>query len=399
MRKITLLLFTVLSALIARAGFMSGAGDDDHPAQAPVVNLSFATEEFIYVPIYTTSMGFRMLSGAKASFSGTSTIKSPSVDIGSPTGVYVLRTYADGSVGLDTRTDSNGVYIASADGLTPTFQYNLPASQESVNGYLAFHVNEAKVDDSTPRVKDPGSMAGFEVTVSRDLPNWLGKRVLLKVTAGFALNDIKSQVITDVPATISRTTDLYSLNGSLPPGTGYSGSTSGSITITNPDGSTSYLATNSATLISAQPNSRTTADTISNTAVTNTYKVKGGYFTARLGPTFVFPFSEKFRASLSLGFLALYSATKFDVDEEFRTDDQLPMTQSASDVEKKVLPGYYVDANLEYWVTEKTGFYAGAAYQGGGTYTQVISTEDIKYTTKIDLKSLSGVRAGMNIRF
>jgi hypothetical protein len=341
-----------------------------------------------------------MLSGAKASFSGTSTIKSPDVDIGDMAGVNVLRTYADGSVGLDSRRNGDGTMMASADGLTPTFSYNLPASQEDiVHGYLAMHVSEARVDDSTPRNKDPGSMAGFEVTVSRDLPNWLGKRVLLKVTGGFSLNDIKSQLITDVPATIVRTTDLYSLNGSFPPGTGYNPLSGGSITITNPDGSTSNLGTNNVTLISAQPNRRSVAETPSGTAVTNTYKVKGGFYSARLGPTFVFPFSEKLRASVTLGFMALYSATTFDVDEEFRSEDQLPLTKSDSSVEKKLLTGYYVDANIEYWVTEKTGFYAGAAYQGGGTYAQVIDKDDIKYTTKIDLKSLSGVRAGMNIRF
>ncbi len=398
MRKSTLLLFTVMSALVARAGLSSG-GDDDRPPPTPVENLYFATDEFIYVPIYTSSMGFRLLTGAKTSFSGKSLIVPSDVNIGAATGVYVLRTYADGNVGLDTRSDNNGTQMASADGYTPTFSYRY-TSQESEPGYISMHSYSASVQDTNPRMRDPESMSGFEVTIARDMPNWLGKRVLLKITGGLGLNGIKSQFATAVPAIIHKTTDLYSLNGATAPGTSYTGPV---VTLNNfigPDGTPSAMTLNQFTLIGAEPSSRTVTDIASDSTVNNVYKVKGSFFTARVGPTLIFPFTEKFRASVSVGLMALYSGTTFDVEENFVPEVGSTVSNQGSVLQKKLLPGFYVDANLEYWITEKTGLYAGAAYQGGGSYTQdLLISEETKYTTKIDLKSLSGVRAGMHIRF
>jgi hypothetical protein len=64
-----------------------------------------------------------------------------------------------------------------------------------------------------------------------------------------------------------------------------------------------------------------------------------------------------------------------------------------------VLSGYYVDASLQFDLTERAGFYAGAVYQSTGSYTQHARDASSDYTTKIDLEGQSGLRAGMTIRF
>jgi hypothetical protein len=63
------------------------------------------------------------------------------------------------------------------------------------------------------------------------------------------------------------------------------------------------------------------------------------------------------------------------------------------------LPGYYVDATLQFDLTERTGFYAGAVMQGAGDYTQNLNSAAAHYSTKIDLAKQQGFRGGMTIRF
>ena len=79
------------------------------------------------------------------------------------------------------------------------------------------------------------------------------------------------------------------------------------------------------------------------------------------------------------------------------TGDAINLTES--DSANHFLPGYYADANLEYWITDTTGFYAGAVYQNTGDFKQEVKTDTADFTTKVDMSSLSGLRAGMNFRF
>ena len=81
------------------------------------------------------------------------------------------------------------------------------------------------------------------------------------------------------------------------------------------------------------------------------------------------------------------------------SEDATPFTVVEEGTDKHFLPGFYVDANMEYWLTENTGLYAGGVYQNNGTYTQRIDSETADYATRVDLSSMTGFRAGMNYRF
>jgi hypothetical protein len=54
---------------------------------------------------------------------------------------------------------------------------------------------------------------------------------------------------------------------------------------------------------------------------------------------------------------------------------------------------------VQFDLTERTGFYAGAVFQSSGSYTQTVDSANAHYSTKIDLANQSGVRAGLSIRF
>jgi predicted porin len=70
-----------------------------------------------------------------------------------------------------------------------------------------------------------------------------------------------------------------------------------------------------------------------------------------------------------------------------------------ADVETKthsvLLPAWYADLGGEYWLTERTGFYVDATYQGSEAFNQNLGGR----TATIDLSSASGIMSGLTLRF
>lgn len=410
MRKHLLLLLVTLTGFTAKA-LAQASDDNDRPPPEPVENLWFDTDELIYVPKYTLSTSMRALSGTSASFSGTGHIASPNVWVGPPTG-YTSRGYQDGYVKVDGRTDSAGVPVNSADGKSNTWSYDY-ASQATIPTYIALHTYTADTLDSGGRTKDMGNSTGVEVAVSRDMGK-LYKKITWSISAGVSMNDIRAAESTQVAATINTTTDLYSLYGMAAPAAGYVGPATTSQTVTGPNGQVVYSdpPTNSTpltqlvdntVLISAQPITRSYSSSVSDAAVTNHWEVKGAYLTFRAGSTFYYPITDKFRFSLGVGGALAYVGSTYSIDQLFTpnaADNKFDVIESlVQGTTAKATMGFYVDANLEYWMTDKTGFFAGATYQDSGSYTQHVQTVDTNYATRVDLSSLSGLSMGMNYKF
>lgn len=399
MRKQTLLLLATLAAIPAFA-----QSDDDKPAAQPVENLYFSTDEYVAIPKYTFSYGYRALSGSKASFGGSAIVQSLSNNIGDLGLTTETRVYNDGSVGLDTRKDGNGRDLPS-DGTTNNWAYRF-SSQEALDGYIQFHSYSATVIDDAPYRENMGNSYGLEVVVSRDLPK-LGRRVLWNITGGVSLNDIRQGLTTNVGARVTTTTDSFYLNGAAAPGASYATPSSETVSLVGSDGgSTDYTSTVATTTnISAQPDDRLTVvqDNVEG-VLSNRYKIKGSYYTFRLGTTFIFPVTAKFRVSVGLGGLLIYAGTNYSVDSEFQATEELTtITKSDTSYDTAVRPGYYLDANLEYWISERSGLFAGAIFQSSGSYTQRVVNEEVgseaDYSSRVDLSAQSGMRLGMNVRF
>ena len=100
-----------------------------------------------------------------------------------------------------------------------------------------------------------------------------------------------------------------------------------------------------------------------------------------------------------MGAALVYSGTSYTVTQTFEPELGGEISDTNSSEAYKLLPGYYADATLQYDLTERAGFYAGAVFQSAGSYTQNVETENSHYATKIDLGNQNGVRAGMSIRF
>lgn len=367
----------------------------------------FGTDDYIYVPKMTMNVGFRAMSGPKASFSGRGLVSS-TTDYGPATGAY-NRNYHDGVVYQDTRTivDANGNTTPVApDGKTNTWAY-LDDSQLLDGGLIAMNSYSAQITDSSVRSKDTGNSYGVELTVSRDMGKVFNTRLHWGIVGGVSMNDLSASMHDSVQATITRTTDIYSLDGVVPPAAPYSAPTSYSSPVVDANGNPQYDASgnplsqvvDSSVLIDNQPLKRTTTTQSNTTSVMNTWKLKGSYMTFRVGPTLYIPFGEHFNASISAGGVLVYAGSTYTVTQTYKPDTSDDIIDIVGDGASEFLPGYFVDANLNYVMNDYTGLYVGAVYQGSGGYTQHISNQNAEYSTRVDLSRLQGLRAGLSYKF
>lgn len=417
MKYLRLALFAFVSAIgVAHA-------QDEEERRAPPTEIpDFSNlDEYIYEPKSTVTLGFRYLSGAKTSFAGTGRLVS-AADPGPETGADVTRTYQDGIVQVDSRFmprfDSSGNPVIdpeteqqafdriAPDGRTNSWTYT-DSRQLTEDGFVAFHSYTADVIDSATREKKALSTAGFDLAVSRDMGAVFGSRSTWTLTAGMSVNDISATTVDNVDANINALTDYYSLFGQAAPPAPYTAPSSATETVLdangnpvlNADGSTRTVITNTTVLLGNEPLGRTTITTTDSTSVSNRWKVKGSYYTFRAGPTLFIPITNRLRASISVGAALVYAGTNYTVTESFTPEIGPEISDTNSSQENKLLPGYYADANLQFNLTDRAGFYAGAIFQSTGSYDQKIESTNANYTTKIDLANQNGLRAGMTIRF
>ncbi|MBS0633826.1 MAG: hypothetical protein JSS11_18095 [Verrucomicrobia bacterium] len=367
----------------------------------------FGTDDYIYVPKMTLNIGMRSMSGPKASFYGSGTVGSI-LDFGPAAGTY-NRNYHDGYVYQDSRqiTDANGNPTPVApDGKSNTWGY-LDSNQLQPGGLIAMNSYSAQITDSSVRSKDTGNSYGVELTVTRDMGQVFNTRLRWGIVGGVSMNDLSASTHDSVSATITRTTDLYSLDGAVPPAAPYTGPTAVTSPVLDANGNQRYDASgnaltqtvDSSVLIDNQPLKRTTTTQTSSTSVMNNWKLKGAYMTFRVGPSLYFPFGEHFNASISAGGVLVYAGTTYTVTQTYKPDTSDDIVDIVGDGVSEFLPGYYVDANLNYIMNEATGLYLGAVYQSSGGYTQRIFNKTSEYFTRVDLSRMQGVRAGLSYKF
>lgn len=378
-------------------------------------------DEYIYETKSTVILGFRHLSGAKTSFSGQGKVLGKE-DPGAATGANLSRIYHNGSVQQDARTtprlDNSGNTIVDPDtgaaafdpippdGRTNTWSYT-DARQLTSDGFLAFSTYSADIIDTKTRTNSAASTNGLELAVMRDMGKLFGSRVSWNLTAGMSVNDISSDRTENVLANLTTLTDLYSLYGQTPPAAPYSAPSFTNTPVLDASGNPVVddagtgrtITTETSVLIGNEPAGRTVTTSTNETSVTNRWKLKGAYFTFRAGPTVWIPITSRFRASFSLGVALIYAGTNYAVTESFTPDIGSELTETNSSDESKLLPGYYADATLQFNLTERAGFYAGAIFQSAGSYDQELVSTNAHYATKIDLANQRGLRAGMTIRF
>lgn len=416
---------------LALLGFVSvftlARGQEEKSQQPPTEIPDFSNlDEYVYESRTKLIVGFRVLKGAKAQFYGRSTLAAPETATDATT-PNILRAYHDGTVSPDARTagrsDSGGnpaldpsngsADTIASDGKTNSWSYTDP-KQINADGSLAFHTYSANVIDPLFHHKDAPISAGLDVAMSREMGKLFGSRVTWSIVAGVTLNDVTADTTAKVQASLTTITDIYSLDGQTLPAAPYSSPSSSTATVLdtagnavlNSDGTTQTASTDTSILLNNKPVTRTTQTAVDSTSVSTRWKLRGANYTFRAGPALWVPFTDRLRASLSVGPALVYSGTDYTVIQRYQPDTGAEINNTSSDYTSHVLPGYFADASLLFDLTDRTGFFAGAVFQSAGSYTQTLNTVSATnsatvdhYSTKIDFSNQAGLRAGMTIRF
>ena len=409
--------FALCVACLPLAGLRADDEDNKGPVPEEIPNFN-QLDEFIYVPRATLSLGTRLLlNGPKTTYGGQGAIPSGVGALSDPRIPNVSRTYQDGSIGTDTRTitvnsgvgENTQVPIAP-DGRTNTWNYDND-SQIQPNGDIAFHTYTGEVTDPGQHSVDAESSVGMELILDRDMGK-IGKRMTWSLTMGFSIADIHAGTYSSVPTDLTTVTDTYDLFGQVPPPAPFSSPGAISQTALNSSGQsvggTGATTTQEATqtiLLGNRPiqNLPGFGESTVTTQVdsVNRYFIEGAYYTLRVGPTLIMPLGTKFKLTLSAGPALIYAGSEYNVLEDLVYATGEPaLTQLYQKENTRLLPGYYVDVNLRYDLTEKAGFYVGALYQGSGSYSQAVSSggKD-SYTTRVDFAGEEGVKGGLTVRF
>jgi hypothetical protein len=226
------------------------------------------------------------------------------------------------------------------------------------------------------------------LSVEREIGNVFGTRMKWGVIGGMSINQIASSTSSELSANLTTTTDYYSLGGQAAPNAPFTGP--------QPAG-----AVDNSPLLGSELLLRETQTASATNAVLSNWKLRGAYLSFRAGASLFVPISERFSASFSAGAVLAYAGTTYDVNQSFipTTGDTILETMGSAD--DALLPGYYIDANLQFAMNETSGLYLGAVYQSSGDYTQTVVSEDglSTYSTRVDLSALQGVRAGVSFKF
>jgi hypothetical protein len=367
------------------AGVLHAQADDDE-------------DEMDYFPLVPSGnslqFGLRVIGGPKVSFGNLGTVPGAS-ELGLATGP-ADRTYNDGHVSLDLRTDANGNPVN--DGLTNTWNYQYD-TQVTSSGDMSFHAYSASTLGAGLNAKR-NSAAGWELRIGHTLGR-IGGKVEFDVVAGFSFNSVNAKITGSVPAFLTAVTDVYPLYGQTAPTAPYTGPSYTTRTVLDANGNPVLDSTGTAqtesvessTVLGTDP-TRTTVT--SQADVRGHWEIKGAYYTFRVGPLIKLPITERLKLSLSAGAALAYVGTRYTVEEAVDlTDVSTELTSGGENSRSVLLPAYYADANAEYWLTERSGLFLGASFQKSGSFDQTVGGR----TAQIDLGSSYGVQSGITLRF
>lgn len=339
----------------------------------------------LYIPKFAVKIGFRGLNGLTTSFGGTGVLSSNAI-LKDPTGVD-QRLYHDGYVAFDTRVvvDPAGNQVPiTPDGRTNNWGFR--SDSQAANGIVAMHTYVATTSDASFQDKDAPNAFGVEVSLDREMGNVFGTRMKWGVIGGMSINQIAVSTSGELAANVASVTDYYSLNGQAAPNAPFTGPIfAGGVDITPLLGNE----------ILDRVSSTETGTIVSN------WKLRGAYLSFRAGATLFVPITERFSASFSAGGVMVFAGTTYDVSQTFlpATGDAISGAMTSADT--ALMPGFYVDASLQFAMNDRSGLYLGAVYQSSGDYTHEVVSEDgtSKYSSRVDLSALQGVRAGVSFKF
>lgn len=308
--------------------------------------------------------------------------------ISTPGGRYdVKATNSDG------QTIVVGDYLSYTPGRTRSWGY-ASADQVTPDGRIGMSLYSATSEGATAQA-DGDAAGGIELGLARRLGRFANGRVEWGFGAMIGLTDINGKARGTVTSTLNTLTDFYSLNGQAAPTAPYSGPSFTDLL----DSEGKLVSANgreTTTPLGDTPVSRTETSVAGGATVEGYWQIKGAYYLIRLGPQMRARVTDRLALSLSAGFAGAYVGTTYRVEEVLRTPNpNISVTADEERDQSEFSTGFYGELSAEYWLTSRTGFFAGATYHTLGSYEQSLNGR----TANIDLGKGAGFRLGIMTRF
>ncbi len=378
-------------------------------------------DEILYEPKSTMALSLRYVGRAQAVFRGLGTIESAheASDLVSD----VTRTYDNGSVGVDTRTDGEGGRIAN-DGRTNTWNFQKGSQITADESSVVFNAYSSISEGASTQARGKPAV-GVDFEHAREFGKFgVNKHGRAAWTWGAlwgaGLSDINAKSRETIHARLNSITDTYSLLGAAPPtltavdsdgdGTsdrdgsgniitsGYSSPSSTSETVTNADGTTTTYTIDTTILLANLPDSRTTQSVSQGARVDGIWQIKGAGLNFRAGPWLRWQPLEKIAVRVSGGGTLSLLGMAMRYDERLVVDNTSSTISDtdSGEVETLTMGGIFGGVDLEWWLTERAGFFGAGYYESYSKTTELTTggrTGEIKFSGGL------GVRAGMTYRF
>lgn len=301
----------------------------------------------------------------------------------------------------EVRTTENDVEIVvgTRDSFTPgqtrfwTFQTDdqINASDRSV----AMSTYSTTSEGGTA-IGEGETGGGFEFQLGR-LFGRRGSRFEWGLVGSFGLNDVNIKTSQQVRATLHTLTDFYRIPGTGPLPTAPYLAPNFNEDYTRSDGVVVTGGVETTIPLEAYPYDQRLTSLAGGANVQGFWQIKGAYYMMRLGPNFRVRLSERFSVSGSAGVSGAYVGTTFRVDEYIVQDNvTTPVRIQEENTTSKFIAGFYGEANAEFWLTERTGFFGGVLYETLGKFNQKPLEGR---TANVDLGSGLGFRFGIVTRF
>ena len=338
----------------------------------------------------------------RASFGNLGTVNSVR-DIGDVGSEY-LRTYDDGSVGIDTRVTDGGSDLFD-DGRTNTWNYAYASQVTPDEQGIAFHTYSSISEGATAEA-DSGMSVGIDLEYARTLGSF-GKRDRYRegvftwgALAGVTLSGVNAETRDTITATLRTVTDTYSLFGATPPAPGYSAPSSSTQTVANPDGTSGSVFVDTTTFLANRPDSRTETTEAGGAQVDGTWQVRGAFYNLRAGPWLRWQPQPRLSVRLSAGGSIAWMGTTLRYNErlvatDFEVIDAIS-EMGESESKTSFVAGLFGTVDCEWWMSRRTALFASVSYE---RYSQAQDLAISGRTARVELSSGPAVRFGITTRF
>jgi hypothetical protein len=416
----------VLVASVALLVTSVRAADDDDEDEE-----DFGTFGFLAASPRSLNVSMKVTQGAQVKFGNLGEIPA---NFDHSKGAQVGRLYMDGYVQKDALRDASfgdasekvgtgttvihnlgsryevrtaeggliGNYLSYDAARTRSWQYNNKEQAEELPGYIAFH-NYSVRSSGSGFSSTKALNGGFEIGLSHAVTNPT-KRFSLYLTASIGLAGIYNNKSGTILSRLLADTDYYRYfpySGTdapvnLPPDAntplGYRYRAPGNLLP-----GTNSSVTEDTTALSQNPDIDQGETDEGETEVEGNWRLKGAYFTIKLGPQINAMLTRSIGLNAGIGFAGTYASTRYSAFESFEVagvEDPIEYSPEAT-TKSILLAGYYANIDATWALNDRTGIFAGFSYEQLGEYNQKLENR----TVKVDLSATAGVRGGFNIKF